>query len=52
MPREPTAVAAAKLAAAQPLEFVFNGTWIRDEKFQTMSPSWVGMAIPYPLPTA
>jgi hypothetical protein len=51
-PREPTAVAAQKLAAAQPLEFVFNGTWMRDEKYQTLSPSWVGMALPYPLPTA
>jgi hypothetical protein len=49
-PRDP-ATAAAKLNALQPLEWVFNATWTRNEKAQTMSPSWVGQALPYPLPT-
>lgn len=51
-PREDAKVAAAKLQAAQPLEFIFNGTWMKDAKVQTGTPGWVGMAIPYPLPTA
>lgn len=50
-PREATATAATKLNALQPLEWVFTGTWMRDEKFQSMSPNWVGMAVPFPLPT-
>lgn len=51
-PREDQQVAAAKLASGQPLEWVFNGTWTRDEKYQPMSPGWVGMALPYLLPTS
>jgi hypothetical protein len=52
MPRESSVTASAKLAALQPLEWVFNGTWMKDEKFMSGAPTWVGMALPYPIPTS
>jgi len=50
-PREDKATAAQKLATKQPLEWVFNGVWTLDQKFMPVVPTWVGMALPYELPT-
>jgi hypothetical protein len=50
-PRDDLKTATQKLALKQPMEWVFNGTWMRDERYQTLSPGWVGMALPYLLPT-
>jgi hypothetical protein len=51
-PREDSKTAAAKLQNLQPLEWVFNAQWMLDQKTQPMSPNWVGMAVPYLLPSS
>ena len=42
---------ASAFVAGKPSQWVFNGTWRRAEKFMPGGPKWLGMAIPYLLPT-